>query len=1349
MRKSIQGLSIACIIVVFANFTFAQSNTGSLRGTVFDSHGAVVPEATVTVTNIGTNQAAHLTTSATGSYTAANLDPVLYRVEVEAPGFKKAVVGNVKVDTASTATVNVTLQPGAVESEVRVNAESPLLNVESGATGQTITERQLVDIPLVNRSVLDLALTTPNVNGVAGSEDPAVVTTVPVPGFNLSVNGGRPGSTMLLADGVNNTGVGLARAIVSFSPETVQEFTVQTSAYSAEFGTTGGGVINVTTKSGTNQVSGTALWYSRNPATNAKVWTPGSLRPANNLRSDQVSFTVGGPVVLPKLYNGRDRTFFFFAVEPRSRRDFVVTSTLLPTDAMRGGDFSGIVRTSSGWLPTAVAQQFGLSAVGPSTIFQQVNLVGNQLKPTTSIQSFPNNIIPQNMLDPTALKALAFMPPAGNYFLDSNGRVKNFVVNRFVNQDEVRYTTRIDHTLTQANKINFRYTLVPGVGTKGFGSDINGNNASYSYSQQAVLADTHVFSPRLMNDIRLNYTRGTFSDDYSPEFAVKTGRNLSTDLGLPSLTKGGMPLFLLNTDSNGYDAFTNIGSAGSTNNYNVEERYNILDTVYLTHGAMTWKVGANLTHSLLNVIPFFGASGGRWDFRVTQTSSAFGSTNVANGGNSFASYLLGVPNVILQRPVLIPYYYRWNEGALFIQNDWKVRPNLTLNMGVRYSLQLPRTEKNNLQGTFVPQLAQSFPLTTPITLPGGQVISSILVPPFQYAGRGGASKYLVPIERYDFEPRFGFAWSPNWIGGNRFVIRGGYGLSHAPITGNNRLPNPDFGGTNNVSTTTTGSSGAVDTTSAVRLSSNPPALNLALTPATALKIPDNGLIYQQSLAIPGFAVASNSGHIPYVQNWNLSLSYELFRNTIVEAAYVGAKGTHLYMPLINDNPRDFGLIQAMEAGVAFPAGVTGTAVAAVTPDSNITDPLGRRDVLGNVISIPIGSLASQFPGFNTLFTYFNAGADSIRHATYVSVLRRTNKGLTFTANYTFGKSIDDASDASPDKNVLTTGVTNGGQVTFGVPVSTDRAVSSYDIRHAFSATYLYDLPFGRGMTFLDGASSPIQALVGNWTISGVFRLQSEYPFLPVIADANGLASTLTHTIRPDVVPGVPLVNPLYRRDCIVVATCEPYINPAAFMRPVKGQLGDAGRTLDIRGPMQRYFDASIQKSFPFPFGWSADGKRRVQFRVDMLNAFNHPNFQVTSGTLSAANDFMGAPNEGTITLNTTTGVKTFTPITNAEYDTWATFNGQPLSTTTAGAQQLAAIRQTVNGQRLSSGALPTDFFHVPVPQGFATKDPNSFDITSLNGFKLYRLRQAYGTGFGQLRELGLPRYIQFGLKIYF
>ncbi len=1352
-------IRITIFALLLSLAVFGQTNRGSLTGTITNASGEVIPGAKVTVTNLGTNQTLTLNTSEDGTFSANSLEPVTYKVTVEATNFKTTIVPEVKVDTASTQTVNVSLEAGNITEKVTITSEPPILNTETGTTGKTITERQLEDVPLANRSVLDLATTIPNVSGDVGSEDPDVTSGVPAPGFNLSINGGRPGSTAILADGSNNTGVGIARQVVSLTPETVQEFTVQTSAYSAEYGQTAGGVINATTKSGTNRFSGTALWYTRNPKTNAKKWANGAVRPPNNLRTNQVSLTVGGPVYLPAfneggpmLYDGHDRTFFFFAIEPRTRKDFVVTDTLLPTAAERAGDFRGLVRTSSGYLPAAVAARFNLGSLGPTTIYNQFVQVGNQFQrlavpPTgarycqfgeastiaggycsTAVATLDSrNVLPSNLIDPLSLRLLSFMPDAGSYYLNGNGGVSNYLVNRFVVQNETRYTARIDHNITKNNRANFRFTLVPAIGEKGFGSDINGNGASYSNSRQYVITDNHIFTSNIINELRLGLTTGTFSDDFTKQYSIIGGKNLSTDLGLPSITEGGLPLVQISTDGT-YNAFANIGSSGSTNNFNKEKRYSLTDIVYWTQGNKSWKFGVDLGDAQLNVIPFAFASGGRYDFRSGQTN-VNQTINVANGGNPVASLLLGTANAVAVRSLLIPYNYDWKSYAAFVQNDWKIKPNLTLNLGFRYALQMPRTEKNNLQGTYAPELAQSFALPTPITLPTGRIITSALVPPFAYAGRGGRSRYIFPVDYKGYEPRFGFAYSPKSIFGwgreGDVVIRGGYGLSHAPLTGNNRLPNPDLGSfnVNSATANATGSNGAASSAYALRLSYNQPLNGASLLNASAaqieqaLGIPSNGLIYLGSLAIPAYTISGKT-KTPYVQNWNLSISKQIFKNTVVEIAYVGNKGTHLFLPLVNVNPRDFNYIQQLD-------------LAGVNTDTNVTDPLGRRSLVGANLSVSNASLGSKYLGFDTLNSFYDTSANSIRNAGYIDFRRRITNGFAFTANYTYGKSLDDASDASPDKNILTSGNTQGSNVSFNAPRYSDRAISTYDVKHSFSTTFIWDLPFGRKRQFFAKAWGPIDAVIGGWTMSGVGRLQSGYPFLPTIADGNTLG-TLTHSIRPDIVSGVPLVNPKYDPGCKVSSLCEPYINPSAFMRPAKGSLGNAPRTLDIRGPLLKFFDVSFQKNFKLPFGLDDEGKRRFQFRVDLINAFNHPNFRIASPGSGAGPDYDAAPVETAITL--------------AEYNTWAAFNGRPLATGATDPALLAvqALRPT--------GVLPLNFYTIPVPEGFATTNPNKFDITTLQGYKLFRLKNAYGANgstFGQLRELGQPRYIQFGLKLYF
>jgi hypothetical protein len=298
-------------------------------------------------------------------------------------------------------------------------------------------------------------------------------------------------------------------------------------------------------------------------------------------------------------------------------------------------------------------------------------------------------------------------------------------------------------------------------------------------------------------------------------------------------------------------------------------------------------------------------------------------------------------------------------------------------------------------------------------------------------------------------------------------------------------------------------------------------------------------------------------------------------------------------------------------------------------------------------------------------------------------------------------------------------------VSYGQPRSADRAISTFDVKHNFSSTFVYDLPVGKGRRLLGDAPGAVDALLGGWIMSGVFRLQGGLPFVPIITDTNRLSGT-NRAIRLDIVEGVPLKNPLYSDACTIGATCEPYINPAAFMRPAKGSLGNAPRTLDVRAPMQEYFDFSIQKNFPWPFA-GKEGKRRINFRVDFINAFNHPNFRFNN-LGNTPPGFGGLPNEGLLTQN--------------DVNAWLAAN--PGRTAT-----LAQLNTLIAGSRLPSGALPLDFFRVPIPEGFATRDQNAYDITTLEGLKLYRLKQSYDENFGTVFAVNNPRYIQFGIRIFF
>jgi hypothetical protein len=1313
----------------------AQTNKGRISGTVFDKQGAVIPGAIVTVTNTGTSESIKLTSSESGTYSAPTLDPVTYKLTVAAPGFKKALIENVKVDTAEIATVNVTLEPGEVTTEVTVTAEPDVLNAESGTVGQTITERQIVEMPLNNRSVLDLVLTAGNVSGVAGTEDPELGSEIPVPGFNVNVNGGRAGSTAILADGANNTGVGLGRAVVTFSPDTVQEFTVQTSNFSAEFGQTGGGVINMTTKSGTNRYNGLLYWYHRNPAFNAAPFTTATNnRPESNRRQHQFGFTLGGPVRLPKLYNGHNRTFFFVAVEPRYYYDGTQFTQLLPTDAMLRGDFSDVVRVNGGYAPRAVAERFGLqNQIQDATLYNQFAVLqGNRFQRVTlaageTYPAFPGNRIPASMLDQTSVGLLKYLPKGGDYFL-SDGNLRNYASTNFIKNLEKRLTMRMDHQITSVNRLTGRYTQVPIRGDRGRGDfqvgrdEVNTGGTDYSWSRQILLTDTHTFSPRVFNELRLNYTFGRFTRNFPPMFDASNGRNLARELGLPSLTQGGLPEFATGAGS--------IGFSQSQQNENAEHSYGITNNVSYVRGAMTMKFGADLQKQRLKTIPMFGASGGRYEFNRNRTLSNINGQANGTGGVEFAQFLLGVYNLATLREVFIPYYYEWNSASGFLQNDWKVRPNLTLNLGLRYALALPRTEKYDRQGAFLPELAKEFPIPQPCTqcqLPDGRLINSALVIPFGYSGRGGRSRYIFPVETTNFEPRFGFAYVPRflkWNRAGRMVFRGGYGLSHAPLTGMNRNPSPDFAAGTTGFNTIDNRIEFPGPNVVARLCCNKPVLN-PVTPEQFLQIPQDGLLYLNGINIAGAAVSPNA-HVPYVQSWNATLAWELPQQTVLELGYVGAKGTHLFLPPINFNPVPFELTEAY-VGIG------------VNPLNTVNDPLGRRNPTGNsVAQFSQGYLGAKYLGFEGLSVMFDSSANSIRHAGTLSLRRRHTKGLSYVINYTFAKSLDDASDAG-DVRFVNLNVRSSGHVNFGADRSLDRSVSTFDIKHHFSSSFLYDLPFGRGRRFLATTNRWANGLTAGWSMSGIGRIQGGIPMVVVLRDDNrlGVAGNV-RAIRPDLVGGVPLLNPRWSRSCPTGQDCEPYFNPAAFMRPAKGTLGNAPRTFDgARSPTQQFLDLSAQKNFAL----GHDGKRRLQFRVDLINALNHPVFR--TGRLEDAGEIFALPNEGAVT--------------NAEYDAWATAAaGRPARSSADGAAALAASNAILTSNRASgTQTLVRDFFRIPLPEGFYSMNANSFDITTPQGLKLYRLRQAYtGDRWGFLdvspgRSGYTPRFVQFSVKFYF
>jgi hypothetical protein len=773
----------------------------------------------------------------------------------------------------------------------------------------------------------------------------------------------------------------------------------------------------------------------------------------------------------------------------------------------------------------------------------------------------------------------------------------------------------------------------------------------------------------------------------------------------------------------------------------VETSYNIADTLTWNKGNMSIKFGTDLRRMLLNQQDQAYATSGSYRFQNTLTNS--GGSN-ATGGWDYATFLLGVPNSVSLQSSVIPYYYRWSTPAFFVQDDWKVTPTFTLNLGLRYSIDFPRTEKYDNQAVIDPSLAISVAMPsqllntngTPYTgLPSSLIPKTTLEPVLAFVGKGGRSRYLYPPDYKEFQPRAGFAWRPRIFGLNSgeraLVVRGGYGLTDLAVTGNNRTPNPDFSQSAQTYSTT---SGQANPAYVMRLSSNPPVLTpqpapLSLLPANG--IVTNALAYQST----AYEVANNF-RTPYSQSWSLSIQKELTRDMVMEIGYQGNKGTHLFFPALNNNLVPFATGQAVDALNINLRTVT------------VRDPLGRHvnpfDPTSAIINVPLGSVLAPNAGFTQLYEKYLSEANSIRHAGYISLQRRYKNGLTARVNYTFQKTITDASD-----NGLCTDCMQGSQIwtqiSYGATYSQERSVAAFNQPQVISSTFTYELPFGRGQALLSNAPRWVDRVAGGWKLSGVGIMMSGTPFVATIYDDNGLGTVNSGSgqtvVRANIVPGVPLKNPYWSPNCEYGAACGPYLNPAAFSRPPQGQLGDAPSVLPwVYAPWQKNLDLSLLKTITF----GETRKKTIQLRLDAFNALNYRGFRV-NGTNSFNSAYVvNAPSTADLTV--------------AAYNTWATaWNGThpgdqaPLQV--AGQANNPTYQQVVNitavPRAANGGVLPVNFYSVPLPPNFAGLTTNSFDIRTPAGLKDYQLRSVYNTSWATLSDPGNARYLQISVRFTF
>mgnify|MGYP005848929417 CR=1 FL=1 len=573
-----------------------------------------------------------------------------------------------------------------------------------------------------------------------------------MPGTAISVSGARMGTTQYKADGITNNSMFLGRISLAFSSDAVQEVAVQQNSYSAEFGRTGGGVVQMTTRSGTNELHGTVFSFFQNDAFNAAPYA-NSYRTKGKQRYWRGGVNVAGPVYLPKLYNGKNRTFFFFGYEPKRQKSDALYYHRVPTELERQGDFSESFYNQNLKYPVTIFQQFEYDPSGTSLTSTKITPPKN-----TPYPQFEGNRLPKQLISPIAQKLLALIP-LPNYPTQWNG--VNRAEMRGVTNTDNRILAKADQVLTSANRLSFRLAYVPTQGERfyqgGRDSLINATPTDISRGTNLALSDTHTFGPTKINEFRAGFSR---SDIRRVANDAQLSKNWFAEFGIPSKLDKGMVRLGLND----FQPFaTAVGSTEIDNVYEVNDSFTwIVGKHFLKVGGEFQAIQQNLT-DLTDVQ-------GMWNFNSSLTSigsfdtSAYPGIGVkgARTGFSIATLLLGFPSGITMAPDVVPYQYRWKHYAGYVQDNIKVTPRLSVNVGMRYQVEAPRSEKHHNQGYYVNDRAVNSQ---------GQEVQGYL----QLTGLGGARNTIFPTQYKNFEPRIGIAYRlPGEGWGPLKVIRTGY-----------------------------------------------------------------------------------------------------------------------------------------------------------------------------------------------------------------------------------------------------------------------------------------------------------------------------------------------------------------------------------------------------------------------------------------------------------------------------------------------------------------------------------------------------------------------------------------------
>jgi hypothetical protein len=1067
-------------LLLLAGTAAAQSDRGTVAGTVLDSSGAAVANAQISVTSTETGATYSATSGPTGGFRIQDVRVGLYNISASAPGFKTEKKTGVVVQINSTASVEFALQLGDVKETLTVIADAPSLQTESSDIGTVVGQRQIEDLPLALsstgqsnlRSVETFVFLTPGTTG-PGTDDSNGI-------FESKLSGGQNFSTEVLLDGASITHAELGSTFDENAPsvEALSEFKVTTSTIPAEFGRTSGGIESFTTRSGGNAFHGTALALLRNDKFNANSWQ-NNFNHAAKPRDHKKDFggSLGGPVWIPKLYNGHDKTFFFFEWEQYRNNQGFSSITTLPTDAERTGDFSALLGASTGVLnpcdgnnPVLKGQIFD-----PST----TRVVGG----VTCRSPFPGNKITTSP-SKVAQNVLSFLRVHPNRPGLLNGLQNNFLFDSTLPILDTTMSFRIDENLGTRNKFFFSYSSRDQEqinGTPALPAPLDPNFYKSRFAHYVRFGWDDTISSSLLNHLNIGFNRL-----YDPSQGVSfTGQDWAKTLGITGASGFYFPQFSFNGSPivGGYQGFGS-GSADIA----IPNSLIVSDSVSWVKGRHSTRFGFEWRHSQFSR---FNNANTSPDYSFQNFQTAF-TPNNSDTGDPFASFLLGLPNEeSLRVSSVIP---RWNQNyyAAYAQDDFKLRKDLTINIGVRYEVDTPRHEAHGAQSVL--DLAAPNPgnAAVPISpaVPGALIYGS---------NATGAKTYFK-----DFGPRLGFAYAPARLFGwfPDTVVRGGYGIFYTALSYS------DFGDSLTSGTTASPDFQSADKFTPVQsmdqgFPSFPPPSN----------VKDPALLNGGNGGDPVY-VGADYGRPGRVQNWSLEVQHQLLPDLILSVGYIGTHATRLHSNLaqINSlNPKYYSLGTALNDSVTSAAGQATLASLGVTVPSWFVPLYGSGG--------QVGQLLRPFPQYRNISS--SCCLENLGQSTYnalqAKLERRFRNGLNLLASYTFSKTLTDADTTFPVFTGFNSNVF-GAQNPYNLKA--EKSVSYQDVPHALVVSYLYELPAGPGKKYLShGAASKV---LGGWQIGGVHRYQSGTPV--VINEFANSPNFTGGNFRFSRLPGVSLMS---------------------------------------------------------------------------------------------------------------------------------------------------------------------------------------------------------------------------------